>query len=244
MTSARIIFASLLTLLASAVAAMAGEFSEFRPLGFSADGKVFAFEEFGVQDGSGFPFANRFFIDTTDDSFLPGSAVRIVIQDETATLADARAKAASKSAALEADYRFGDNPGVIAAFNPLSELDSPPHHLTYIPFSTVPEAFGRHEVRLEEYQVPASSLCASLGDTSTGFRLKVTSPARGIMEPMLLHEDSSVPKSRNCPIGYRIGGVVTYQSSGVWTQAFMILVRSYGFEGENGRWIAITRRFE
>ena len=72
------LFAAIAMSLAS-TAAHAGEFAEFRPIGFSADGKVFAFEEFGVQDGSGFAFANRFFIDTTDDSFLPGSTVRVVL---------------------------------------------------------------------------------------------------------------------------------------------------------------------
>jgi predicted secreted protein len=35
--------------------ALAGDTAELNILGFSADGNVFAFEEYGVQDGSGFP---------------------------------------------------------------------------------------------------------------------------------------------------------------------------------------------
>nr|WP_272210755.1 DUF2259 domain-containing protein [Marinicella sp. W31]MDC2876669.1 DUF2259 domain-containing protein [Marinicella sp. W31] len=44
----------------SASIATAGDFATFTPLGFSDDGSVFAFEEFGVEDGSGFPYSNIF----------------------------------------------------------------------------------------------------------------------------------------------------------------------------------------
>ena len=223
--------------------AMAGEFSEFRPIGFSADGKVFAFEEFGIQDGSGFAFANRFFINTTDDSFLPGSTVRVVLEDETRSIGDARAEAQARSASLEADYDFRANPGVIAAFNPLSELDGATHLLRYTPFSMQPQPFGPYAVTLAEKQLPASALCEAFGDIFTGFRLVMTE-INGAPSNLVLHDDTSVPQSRGCPLSYRIGGAITHHAEGVWTQAVLVLVRSFGFEGENGRWIAVTRRIE
>ncbi|MGQ3280698.1 MAG: DUF2259 domain-containing protein, partial [Shinella sp.] len=52
--------AFLASLLATA-GASAGDFSTFQTLGFSPDGKVYAFEEFGVQDGSGFPYSTVYF---------------------------------------------------------------------------------------------------------------------------------------------------------------------------------------
>ena len=33
----------------------AADIASVRPIGFSSDGAVFAFEEYGIQDGSGFP---------------------------------------------------------------------------------------------------------------------------------------------------------------------------------------------
>ena len=224
-------------------AAHAGEFAEFRPIGFSADGTVFAFEEFGIQDGSGFAFANRFFINTTNDSFLPGSTVRVVLEDETRSVGDARAEAQAQSASLEAQYDFRGNPGTIAAFNPLSELDGPAHQLRYMPFSMEPQPFGPYEVTLEEKPLPASSLCQDIDANSTGFRL-VMSQINGQPSDMVLHEDSSVPRSRGCPLSYRIGGAITHHADGLWTHAVLVLIRSFGFEGENGRWIAVTRRLE
>jgi len=236
------LFAAIAMSLAS-TAAHAGEFAEFRPIGFSADGKVFAFEEFGVQDGSGFAFANRFFIDTTDDSFLPGSTVRVVLEDETLSVGDARAEAQAQAASLESQHDFQDNPGTIAAFNPLSELDGPAHRLRYMPFSMEPQPFGAYEVTLEEKPLPASSLCQDIDATSTGFRLDMTQ-ANGQPSNLVLHDDTSVPQSRGCPLSYRIGGAITHHADGVWTHVVLVLVRSFGFEGENGRWIAVTRRLE
>ena len=56
--------------------AKAGDAATLNVLGFSSDGAIFAFEEYGVQDGSGFPYANRYYIDTATDTFLPGSPIR------------------------------------------------------------------------------------------------------------------------------------------------------------------------
>ncbi|MCY0095370.1 DUF2259 domain-containing protein [Hoeflea ulvae] len=224
-------------------AATAGEFAEFRPIGFSQDGKVFAFEEFGIQDGSGFAFANRFFIDTTDDSFLPSSTVRIVIKDDPGSIGDARARAAAQSATLEARYRFADTPGTFAAFNPLSNLDGAAHLLRYTAFSMVPQPFAPYAVTLQEKPLPPSALCEAFSDRSVGFRLELAE-INGEPASLVLHDDKSVPQSRGCPTGYRIGGALTHLADGVSTHVVLVLVRSLGFEGENGRWIAVTRRLE
>lgn len=238
----RAVFAWLALVLAG-IPANAAEFSEVRPIGFSADGSVFAFEEFGVQDGSGFPFASRFFIETATDSFLPGSAVRIIIDDENKSVADARAAAAAQSGDLEEKYSFSANPGVIAAFNPLSELDGNAHQLRYLPLSVVPAFFKPYTAQLTEKPLPSSQACNSITETRLGFRLEMTE-IEGKPVSILLHEDSSLPESRHCPTGYRLGGVVTHYADGIWTHAFLVLFQSFGFEGEHGRWMAVTRRFE
>ena len=56
--------------------ALAGESAQFNALGFSDDGRYFAFEQFGIQDGSGFPYSDIFLIDLDTDSFAGGTPVR------------------------------------------------------------------------------------------------------------------------------------------------------------------------
>ena len=76
---------ALLILLAVAPASLAGDVAELEILGFSDDGSVFAFEEFGVLDGSGFPYSNRYYIDVDSDEFLPATPIRVRLEDENAT---------------------------------------------------------------------------------------------------------------------------------------------------------------
>ena len=45
--------------------AIAGDTAELNILGFSGDSSIFAFEEYGVQDGSGFPYSTIYVIDTS-----------------------------------------------------------------------------------------------------------------------------------------------------------------------------------
>ena len=66
--------------------------------------------------------------------------------------------------------------------------------------------------------------------------------AGGVTE--LLHEDSSVPQSRGCPLGYALGGVQTFSiGNSLAVYAVLIAVRRVGFEGPDHRWIAVTRRW-
>ena len=231
---------SAITLLAMTSAAWAGDFSEFRPLGFSADGGVFAFEEFGIQDGSGFPYVNRFFIDTATDTYLEGTPVRVRLENEQASLGAARAEAAAKSSDLMLKYAFDANPGTLAAFNPQSAV-ADAHRLSWRPLAVVPDPFSPSTAVLTEKDLPASEFCKAYTPESKGFRLDVTA-LNGKPVTITLNDDTRIPDSRGCTTGYRLGGIMTHYADGSFIHAFLVQVRTYGFEGEDGRWIAITRK--
>ena len=76
--------------LLSASAAGAGDVAEMRPIGYSPDGRYFAFEQFGEQDGSGFAYAEVQVIDTETDRYVEGTPVRVLIQREGASIGEAR----------------------------------------------------------------------------------------------------------------------------------------------------------
>ena len=77
-------------------------------------------------------------------------------------------------------------------------------------------------------------------DEINGFRLRFESTDGG--KSRLLHEDKSIPKSRGCPNGYRIGAVQTFSMDSLSAYAVLIAVRQYGFEGPDYRWLAVTGR--
>lgn len=229
------------TLLAGlAAGASAGDIASLRPIGFSADGGVFAFEEYGIQDGSGFPYSNIYAIDTVKDAYLPGTPVRIRIDDEAAGLGAARAQAAQKAAPILAAHAPDDHPGQLVAFNPVSEMESDPHQLRYLAYPADP-AFGKpYGLRLEEKPQPPPAACKDLLPEIKAFRLLLTEKD-GAPVSETVHEDQSVPKSRGCTSGYRLGGVVTHQPPGGshMVHMAMVMVLSFGFEGRDGRWIAV-----
>lgn len=233
---------ALLAVLAFApVPVLAGDAATAQILGFSADGKVFAFEEYGVQDGSGFPYANRYYIDTQTDSFLPGSPIRVRIDDEGADVAAARGQARDKGEALVPQSMLDANTGFTAGWTPITELSADPFRIVVSPRPVFPPIDPPVEFRLAEIRFAPPSGCENLGDTM-GFRLVRIDPTPG-GSTTLVHEDKSIPASRRCPIGYRFGGVQTlHPAGGDPVFAGLIAVRSVGFEGPDHRWIAVTGR--
>ncbi|WP_457152239.1 DUF2259 domain-containing protein [Mesorhizobium sp. P5_C1] len=231
---------AMLAQFATSIAAHAGDVAELEILGFTKDGGVFAFEEYGVQDGSGFPYANRYYIDTNDDSFLKGTPIRVRIDDENATLEAARLEARQKGEAIVKQAELTANRGITAGFNPVTELSADPHRMAVNPrpiFSPVDQPL---EFRLDEVGMNSTEGCESQGEIN-GFRLlRIEAQDGGTTK--LLHEDKSIPKSRGCPNGYRIGAVQTFSLDSLSGYAVLISVRQYGFEGPNFRWIAVTGR--
>ena len=233
--------AAIAALLAAGMAAHAGDTAEVHVLGFSADGSVFAFEQYGVQDGSGFPYAERYYIDTANDSFVAGTPVRVRLDSEDATLAQARAAARKQSQQVISDADLAAHPGFRAGWNAVTELSADPHRLAALPRPVFPPIDAPVEFRLEEVPVSAPDQCRNLGEI-VGFRLlRVGTVAGG--QTTLVHQDDHIPASRGCPLGYRIGGLVTYYPrSGPPVYALLIAIRQVGFEGPDFRWLAVTGR--
>ncbi|MCA0031710.1 DUF2259 domain-containing protein [Mesorhizobium sp. B263B2A] len=230
----------LLAQVTTPIVARAGDVAELEILGFTKDGGVFAFEEYGVQDGSGFPYANRYYIDTNDDSFLKGTPIRVRLDDETATIEAARLQARQKGEAIVSQAELSANRGITAGFNPVTELSADPHRMVVNPrpiFSPVDQPL---EFRLDELGMNSTEGCESQGEIN-GFRL-LRVEARDGGTTRLLHEDKSIPKSRGCPNGYSIGAVQTFSMDSLSAYAVVIAVRQYGFEGPDYRWIAVTGR--
>ncbi len=227
------------TLVAAASSACAGDAATLNILGFSHDGGIFAFEEYGIQDGSGFPYANRFYIDTATDKFLPGTPVRVRIDDENAALSTVRDQARDQGEKIVKQSELEGNRGYTAGFNPVTQLNGDPYRMAVNPRPVFPAIDDELEFRLVEFPREGPEVCQALGETM-GFRLLRIGTRDGA-QTRLLHEDETLPQSRNCPIGYRIGGIQTFYGQGAQpVYAVLIAVRSIGFEGPDHRWMAVT----
>ncbi len=225
-------------LIASTAQAPAGDTANLDILGFSADGSIFAFEEYGIQDGSGFPYANRYYIDTATDSFVAGSPIRVRSEEDGADLVQARQNVSAKGEAFVEDAELKAHSGFTAGYHSLAQVGGDPHQMTLRPRAIFPPIDEPITISLVEQMFPALESCSGLSDEVSGFTLKMRI---GDAESRLLYQDKSVPESRICPLGYSIQAVQTfYPKQGNPVFAVIIAVRRVGFEGPDHRFIAVT----
>ncbi|MFZ1680247.1 MAG: DUF2259 domain-containing protein [Rhizobiaceae bacterium] len=224
--------------------ARAGDVASRDVIGFSANGGIFAFEEFGVQDGSGFPYANRFYIDTATDRFLPGSPVRVRIDDENANVDEARRQAREKGEAVTSEADFAGNPGYTAGANGIGEWSADPSRMIVNPRPVFPAIDAPLEFRIDAVPAPPEPRC---GGTEELRALRVWRVRIGVGAAVeLIHDDKGrIPTSRGCPTGYRIAEVRTFfPDGGPAVYALTLAVEGIGFEGPDYRHIALTGLIE
>lgn len=223
----------------AAAPAFAGDAANFAALGFSADGRYLAYEEFGVQDGSGFPYSNIFILDVAEDKWAGGSPFRVLLEDERPGLATVRAKSAEAAAAAIAKLAIAE-PAVIEALNGDGEVG---HDGSSITFGA--RGFGMDAppnpvtLKIESFESTSTVPCVeSFGfPPPVGFALTLEADGKSTE----LHRDKSVPASRNCTVAYRPFGIVA-PVNWSWNQrtpVAIISVFSQGFEGPDRRFIAV-----
>lgn len=220
-----------------AAPALAGDRALIDFIGYSDDGRYFAFEEYGIQDGSGFPYSNIYVVDLPADKWVPGTPIRVRLEDEEAGRAEARA-AARDQADPKLDQLKISEPAHLIALNG----DGEPGDGLTLAFGAVGYMPGElqteHTLSLEIFDASSPEDCvAYLGEEPKGYALLL----KGEGENRELHRDAGMlPRSRGCPTTYRIYGVVARPDTGALDDGVAIVaVYPFGFEGPDRRFIAV-----
>jgi predicted secreted protein len=229
-------------------AAFAADAAESLPFGYSADGTFFAFEQFGIQDGSGFPYADIFVLDLAANSWVEGTPIRVLLEDETATLGAAHAKAVATAQSIIFKHKVTE-PAFVLASTPSTEVQDDRGTVTFDPYyrhmgGSMPQPTAdmwgtRYTLEATTGEViPTPDHCKDFGEAVMGLTLTLTDLKTGAKQT--IHKDTSIPKSRGCPSGYDIDKVVAPATDGP-TSRFVALIGVYsmGFEGRDRRYIAL-----
>lgn len=219
-----------------AAQAIAAESAQFSAIGYSEDGRYFAFEQFGIQDGSGFPYSEIFLIDLDTDSFVGGAPFEARIDAEMADLIDARSEAIELAADALAEHGIS-RPALPIALRGDGELDDEGLSLRYgIPSYGLAQTQGEYELAIDIFKAPSNQDCELFEGDPMGFAMRRT--VNGATEE--IHRDNRVPASRNCVITYKFYGVFNPFNAFDNTSAVAVLsVWSHGFEGPDRRFIAL-----
>ena len=229
-------------------AAQAADGANLNVIGFSADMRYFAFEQYGIEDGSGFPYSEVFVLDLERNAWVKSSPIRERSENDEARLGAVRAASASKATPLLKSL-FIDEPAEILASNQATEVLADRNHVQFdrwfrsSSLGSKPETNGsanegRYELSVEANPMALPSNCTPENGLTYGFTLKLRSFKTGATS--VLHKDDAIPASRRCPKGYDIQAiVVTTGYPKIDRLVAIIGVYSFGFEGNDRRFIAI-----
>ena len=227
------------------LSSLAGDQANLQVLGFSEDAKYFAFVQFGIQDGSGFPYSEIYVLDAATDSWVKPSPFRRRDEvDETKGYDPERLLTETRSEnRLAAQDLLASNAiagkGETVGSNPVTELSGNPFEMRVNPRFVVPPIDDKLKVSLAQFDLPDET-CSGYGAETKGFQLSVSYGG----EDRVLHLDETLPKSRGCATDYRIERVVThFPENAPAVMAIFVHVSTLGFEGPDGRFIAVTSTF-
>lgn len=221
----------------AAAPAFGGDRALIDYIGYSQDSRYFAFEEFGIQDGSGFAYSNVYVVDLSTDSWVVGTPVRVTAGTEDRTLAEIRDEA-GKRVQSHIDS-FGINvPVEIAAIIGDGMPDTDARTLRFGGPGFGPgQVSGDYTLTLSDFDTTSTSPCNEwFGAEPKGYELRITD--RGVER--LVHRDGNLPRSRGCPLDYRLYGVVMpFMSPSIADAVAIISVYPGGFEGPDRRFLAV-----
>lgn len=237
---------SFLATMLSVSLAYAGDADKLAIIGFSKDASHFAFETYGVGDGSGLGYSDIYIIDVKSNSWVEGSPIRQRGEDENQTEAVARAGALKQAASLLTKYGI-NQPFEFIASNPITEIIADRKR---IEFDSIHRSYGNSTVKpgeaadnrfvlqLSDFPIGPAADCLSEDGARYGFSLQIKQTLSGkVLEP---YKDSTVPKSRSCPYSYELEAIVSpVDESGSAVLIAMVAYYTQGFEGPDRKFIAI-----
>jgi len=222
-----------------AAAAFAGDYAKLEVIGFSQDGRYLAFEEYGTQDGSGFPYSSIFFIDTAKNSFA-AAPIKVRIEKETATEKLARTRAvalATKSLRQFAILRGNMGNLVVSQLPTDLTRDGQKKSVRFTEDIGSMYRKGDYELELREVKVKIKP-CDEYGDETSMFELKLHDRENSTSKVM--QKDATLPASRSCALAYDIRSVYIYKG----LVAAFVSVHTRGFEGPDLRHLAVTGKLK
>lgn len=229
---------ALLVLAISMQVAAAYDASALRVIGFSPDGRHFAFEENG--DNEAGHYTTTVILDTATSKHAAGSPFAGIEDNETLDKANARAAAAIKR------LHIGTKPSLTvtvpeavahetAVSSPIEKLQD-----AMVKTLALPEGFGSGARLTLTQSLKRSRKCQYDEAGATVFRLALEKTSA---KPLLIGSAQNISSPDDCPTGYGIAEAHMLKLPG-GSEVIGVIVQYFyaGFEGTDRRFMAVTAR--
>jgi predicted secreted protein len=227
---------------AGATPSRAGDFAVPDIIGYSEDLRYFAFEEFGIADASGFPYSNIFVIDLKANSPVPGTTVRIFLEQEddpeSGQLAQAR-KNAFKAAQPQLNRLNIGWPAEMLAYNADGVPEANRLSLRFGTTGYNGAVIGDYELELIMFPLEAVFECEQwIEGKPQGFTLKITDYELNLKE---IDPGTNHYNTQNCPLRYELAGVFApFEAQDISDAIALISAFSPGYEGPDRRFMVVS----
>ena len=247
-----------LALVAGAVDARAGDGSAVNVLGFSTDGRHFAFEQYGEQDGPGGFYSTIHAIEIAGDRPVKGTPVAATMDNDDPALgtqptekqlAGIRARAAADAAATLQQLGIATAGQMVASVREARARSMlPPEQVKTAMKAVVgtvalpADRFGPDtRLVLREFDI-ALPRCKDVtsGEHPNGFGLTFERKGRPTIH---LSRDQTIPVARGCPKTYGIAEVHAHGLPDGSTALAVVIQYFYmAYQGPDRRFIVVTGR--
>jgi len=210
---------------------------DIRIIGFSKDGRYFAYETFGTYDGSGAPYASIVIIDLVEDKWAGGSPFTSSFGEEehpTALPAQMQVRKEAAPALAKLDLRY---PYRLVAYAPVGQDIADPLEMKFKLHHNISDLWT---VKLDELDLEGTGRCK---DYPGQMKCVAISIAGGVQKELQeVYRDKRLPASRGCVVGYRIAGVVEAPVNDTGVSVVLIHTLTRGFEGLGATFMAVPVR--
>lgn len=264
----RIVLAAAFAALSVPSIAIAADALALKILGFSPDGRYFAFQQYGPQWDASRIYAEVFVIDASQDRFVAGVPLRVGVDMKDDTTEDNfgpqfkafEATVRKRAASLISTHKIA-KPGVVLASATdarageySSGSDMPAAGAGLATLSAKHPALGDLNFKLETRTADwpktsrlgthkTATSCAQEMDPEKGVVFRLTLERGG--HSIVLHDDKTIPASRHCVSGYGIVEIHAFdRPDGKVTLAAILGMHTRGFEGSDRVFLAVTRVLE
>jgi len=218
--------------------AFAGDRSQFEVIGYSQDKSYFAFEEFGVIEASGHPYASMHLVDLTSNKPVKGWPYNVHLESETHSVSDARRQAAAlaKSALNQYDISLSAR-AIIYRADGDDDAQSQSLQFSSMAHFTMSSTWRHHELIAKGIPMGTASGCEDFEQGPVGVQLIYSYDD----SQRMVYVDDKLPRSRHCPLSYNPTAVyIPFEAENIVDGVALISVWSQGFEGPDRRFIAIS----
>lgn len=220
----------------------AGDYATLNVIGFSKNGRYLAFEEYGSQDGSGFPYSNICFIDTAKNVYA-APCIGVIIEKESATESSARRRSAllARKKLKQLGIVKG-NTGKLVVSHQITDLtfEKSENAASVVKFAEeIGSMYRRGDLELVLKETPVKVKDCEVYELETNL-LELTLVNNEDDTNKVLQKDAALPASRGCALSYELQDVYLYEGF----IATFVRYFTPGFEGPDMRFMAVTGKLK